>query len=920
MSSINPSSGSTAPLAPTTSTPTAPVPATSVTSLDTISATTVSKPTFFQAAGSSRPGLEAPQPLSLLQYSNLVGIARINLQSQSNYSSELGFNVNKHMWDNTFASAALVRQMYNDIVNIQQNQTLISQQEQAQVNAVTPSINAYNASNDFSGDQAATDAVNQAITDYNNGVITQAQYNDAVNTYNTYAQNHNMQTYATDYDAQATAYNSQVDAINTDITALNVDRAQQGLIPFPLETMLPSGLLPSAGLSPPAVTPIPLIPNPPSTIPNVTVGVPTVPLNTVLQNANFKSRANNLLDGANTFSQILGNAEKYRNSTVFIHKDLFNIKNPSTERSSYVQDNNQGSKPSPTGNAAASSSGYTSLALGLSSSGITRVLGLNVFTAAAKQSQIPAYLSDFLTLINIAIGQKAGLLSAAPGVLAVGDSSLGNLAGGPPTNILVALGFSSVIRGLIASNQLSGLVGNLLASNGVSENDLVVLTRTITAGLHLSLIQQAILQVANALGLPGSISQVLGNVSGIPNLDSILGSAVNPTVNDVLRNTRFTDSLKKALTQELILKNTEMDAQQASLIVNQAVDNANAEADYASTYAYSQALKDELIQQGVDEQSAQESASQTNALVSSEISSAYLDDEINQSQIDESIQNSDLIKQDTQKSELTARSIRDATLMSLSQQGYAFQDALKKSDELAAILTGNRLAQEFSAQTLKEGLLQKSLAENIARYGGDPGMASSIAASILSSSYRSAQEVRDSIYAQMIASGMNIASAHGVADNASLVSGNINGFGNIGGSGSVLSPSEVADKLASQAYELLKGSFDNPTARSIAEQLAAAVVGSPTNQDIEYSNRINPTSLLNQANDQIAILKETNENQILNAVRESFRETMRPTDDLSYIVNKQNEPGTELINAMSLMNAGHGKHPTNFVQSVDIPA
>lgn len=927
MSSIDPSSGPTGPSAPAG--PTAPTSGTGAAGpVDTITSSNPTRPTYFSTSNSATPWLVPPDgDMSLLKYANLIGTARINLTTQTSYSDQMGFTVTKNMWANAIGVAEMIRSFYQNLRTIHANTDQLAATQQAHASLLTPVIDDYNLQNDFAGDQAATDAMNLAIGQFNSGSITETQFNDAVNTYNSYADAHNLLPYVIDYNAQATLYNAQVDAFNDTVQATNLLNASLGLPLLPEEEYLPTGILPPASLAPPATPPVALLPTLPTSIPSADPAIADSSFNSLVEQSGFEDYVNDLLDSVNQTNDLLFNADNFRDLNVFTHRNLLDPQNPPYLNESYIQKDRQGSSPPSSGQGAAVGGGYTTLSTGLHSNALSSTLGLGNYIASAQDTNAAIFLEKLVATANLSVGRTAGLLSASPAVLSVGESSLGGLsAGSAAVDVLAALGFSNVIRGLINSRALTGLVGNLLATNGVSEKDLAVLTRSVTAGFQLSLIQQSIFQVAKALGLPGSVAQVLGNISGIPRLDSVLRSAATPTVNDLIANQHQANFLKNNLITQLSLSHPELDQGQAAQIVSDAIDRAIAQGDYASTAAFSSALQDQLIQQGLDEDSAIASSVQASALIDDELYNDSLDQSVTDDSIQESILESDSITQQAiessiQSSQLvketqTVRDIRDGVLKELTLQGAVFQDALKRANQLAEAITGKHLAEAISAQTLDESALQKSLQENLARTG-HPALAGTITEAILASGFKSAAEIHLGVFAQLKAAGIADADAHAIADRAVVIKKDADAFLSVGG-GSILSLSEVSGRLQAEAYAILNKSFDNPTAMSVARQLAMAIVGAPSNQDISYDDLKRPVSLLNLANDQIAALKETNDTRILDDVKESFREVMRPTENLFYIVNWQNTPGTELINAMSITNGSNGKRPSNYLQSVDI--
>lgn len=888
--------------------------------VDSLSTSSASTQASFFSLSPSAPVLTAPQAMSLLQYANSVSTARSDLSNQTVTSEERGFLVNKDVWGNAIATAQSIRDRYNSIRQVQHTQSNLAQNQQQQSDTMTPLIDAYNIQNDFTGDQAATDAMNQAITDFNNGTITDVDFNTAVNTYNSYAATHNTQPYVTDYNAEVIIYNQQVDDDNATITQTNIERATLGLDPLPLETPLPTGILPTQSLAPPAVVPVPALPVLPTTIPPVDPVIVDESLDSFLDQTNFKEYVEDLLHGLRATGAKINLAYSFRDLNMFIHRDILNIKNPTYDPDSYIQNNEKGTGPSVSGEGAASGSGYAQLAAGTSGSTLPRILGKNLFYAAAKASQAPTYLADVLALANVSIGQTVGLLSAAPGALGIGQNSLDvSRQEGSVVSVLMALGYANVVRGVVTSQGIKEYLGDLIAGNGLGTENASKLTKAITAGFQLSLIQQAIFQVANALGLPGSVAQILGNLNGIPNAETILGSAANPNVNDVLGNAHLSQYLKNNLVSQSGLNSEVIEASLKATI---------AKGEFESTYAFSNALQEELINQGVQEDEAIAASVQAGQLVDSEISSDYLDESVTSDQISEGIQQSDRVTQEAIAASVnqynlikdgqTAREIRDNVIEQLTLQGYAFKDALAAADKLAAVITGSELAKEISAEQYNQSLLQSSLAENIARHGGSSGLAGTVASS-LQGQYANTTAIREAIFSQLTAAGITIADAHAIADQAVLIKKDADPFLTVGGSG-IVSTDMIFERIKAEAYAALKSNFGGPGAMSLATQLAKAVVGPPSNQDIKYDDLNRPVSLLNLANDQIAALNEFGDRETLAAVTDSFRETMRPTDNLFYIVNKQNTPGEDLINAMSLMNSGHSKKPTNYLSSIDIAA
>lgn len=817
---------------------------------------------------------------------------------------------------------------------------------QSLMDPVNTAINNYN--NLIATTAFWTTTMNQAVIDYQNGAITDAQYNNIVSQYNQFANDTNglLQVYATAYSNAVDNFNSIVssDSYQNQIINFNEARRNDPNLPIPKE-LLPqqptinkidtnSLLLPTNiafGPPPPDVSPVPLLMQSIMPIPVYGSVTPTNPLNYLATffSPIFSSAFPNLTQ----LNQFLNLQSAYREFLIFNSVTGNNLitNNAFIERLPPVFLSSGGPAGSVSGVALAS------IILGLDNRSLGAIISQSIIDAArsAELAPIPQTVADQILFYGLGLLNNASLSAALPTLSILGKDPSLLAGGGPAVKAVLALSLVNQINSLIGSNAINSAVQSFLAAAGLGPTDIAKVQGILTSGLQLGLLQVALLQTAKSLGLPGLIPQVLGNLTGIPNLAQLLGIGAGLSLNDVLANPVSTVYLKSTLANELVFLKGVSQAS-ADQLVNGALNSVIGNTPFLSDTEFRIGLIRGFSNAGLDPATAIQLADQAQSVVRTEILQRDLDTTfINSALTQASLQNDLFQRQDLnnaigrtlQNEDIqTKREFGDRLTNELQLEGLNRSDARNLANQVVATLQSEQLKNAFTSAQVNRQILEASIVNGLVQKGYSQDQAQNIAATsldnVFAKQFAAELLLRESLSNELKLLGISTQTAAELAAGASVALIGADVLRSIG-AGQILARAELAERLTIEITNSLKPTLGTPQALSIATQLAAAIVGrpSPSPDQIVTDDIRNPTSVLNQLDAVVFYVKAALQDRGNQALTDSFSNFVRPSYSLFDLSERFLDPANTLLltAAWGAMYQGVGTEPTNYLKSVDIP-
>jgi hypothetical protein len=496
--------------------------------------------------------------------------------------------------------------MGKSLAAIRQQITSLQEQEQAlftnqnneiatENTAITNLNNAVSATQ--AQDQAEVNTMNQAIAQYNAGSITADQFNAVATAYNAYVAGRNaaLQPAIDAYESATNTFDQEVAANNALIAQLNVALASYGIPAIPLQTQEPPNPPLAAIMQTQPLAPLPLpVPDVPSpqTIPLLDPITPP-PLN--------------LNDFLSTYYQPIAQAlisslqlTNLQNKNHIANIDFFIFTLPGTKPTQApaladpVPDLFLGS----TSGQATGGVGLASSSPFFSSPHTNGLLASAISSADQQQFQSQDFIPvlGHFAIFATQLALYGGLLAAALGLRIIGTNAII-----VPNAVLAYSLANSIANAQVTAQQVSsGKIQQLVKEKVLQEfgqtfdqNSLNNLADLLTASVNLSLLQSSLLNSAVALGTPGLAPQVLGNVLGTPP-----SALTQPSPQQEANNPFSLIFLKSLLSNQLTESNAVNDNAQAQQVVNNAVNNIQAQ-NSLNTTSFNNAFVQQLTAAGI---------------------------------------------------------------------------------------------------------------------------------------------------------------------------------------------------------------------------------------------------------------------------------------------------------------------------------
>ena len=274
--------------------------------------------------------------LTIGAFSDFTLIPLDELRSILNQNEIADSAANKKMTANLVDQGNAFLTIYNTIRDIALNEIQLKETQTQQINDFNQAADTYNNQvqatmpyyvGSESSDDYMTDQMNQAISDYNNGAIDDAQFNTIATNYNAYVNSRNvtLAPLVADYNNAFATFNSEVAANNANIDAQNKIRAQYGVpaIPtqdsatvsaFVMPTQSPAPLTIPVASIPDRPVPVDMTPVPPASTPSDLIKQYFVPFQkNQLASLTLSERSRDLVEA---FQDYIKFVLKGRNATV----------------------------------------------------------------------------------------------------------------------------------------------------------------------------------------------------------------------------------------------------------------------------------------------------------------------------------------------------------------------------------------------------------------------------------------------------------------------------------------------------------------------------------------------------------------------------------------------------------------------------
>jgi hypothetical protein len=517
--------------------------------------------------------LQDPQ-ITINQFSTQVQSAINAQRSQFNANASSDAAVAKALNLNQFDAASGLTALYNDYLAYSALLNALGEDINGQIGDLNDAINTFNdnMSAGLPDDQNWTDTMNQAISDYNQGLLTDTQFNQIATQYNQYVQtrNNEIQPYINDVNAAINTFANNQAANNAKIEELNAIGAKIGIPPLPdlngstLQTLLPTQA------SAPLTIPVAQLPQREAMSPVPTVGV-----------MSFSDLMANYYEPIFSAQMIALTLNNVKNDLgqAFLDQQKYLLGKTRYDANAFIDKTPQLFFGSSEGGV--SQSGGVAVGImsaGLDAKGMIGQLSQGIYLGALKgfNEQMTQNQMDSLRLSVTVRLSEMGLNAALPTLQTLAPLST------PPTSetLGIAYGatFSDIVAQFVKSDALRQTAEEFVNKEFAGKFDAQQqqqFTDQLTAGLRLSFLERALIVQAQSLGLPGLPQQILGNTAGAP--EAATAAAGDLTTQDVVNNPLSLAFIKTQLSGSLVQQQgvPQSDAQaQVNLAVNQAIVQA----------------------------------------------------------------------------------------------------------------------------------------------------------------------------------------------------------------------------------------------------------------------------------------------------------------------------------------------------------
>lgn len=582
--------------------------------------TTSSSPSLSLFLSASEINLPLPQ-LTLSQFMKTVNNA-LNTLRDTVFANENQNNLTlRNMHLNGLLVASNLSSIFNNLIKLAQAQSQLFDAETSQTSAINSAIQNFN--NNISSTQPSpgsdaqqTNAINLAIAQYNAGTLSLADFTIAVDSYNTYASSRNLTIapFVATLNSAIATYNLQVSAINAQIEEVNIIRLGVGLDPLPLEEPLtPVTVLPLVTI--PDTLPVPSLP-PRTSVPLLPTPDPA-PTSHDLISTIFSPQFDAELPPVITFQNFLQLVQSYREFVQFFLESRVKI-----QPNGYIEPLPAVFFNSSAGVSTVAGVGLGSIAIGLDTRGMEKLLGDAIYTSAALQFglPLPARLVETLKLFSLKTLSVGALLATIPAMRLVANKLPFIDITRSASDVFLGFTYSTQISNSLAADDRLLTIQGFARSEFPGFNDarLKQLSSALNAGLNISLLNFGLFQLSQSLGIPGLASQLVGQPL-----------SEGSTVADTFQNPLSVANLKFNLAQQLVSTNVSNPVN-ANSVANTSINSVIAQNDIKSAQDLRASLLQEFQKQGVANQSAIALAQSASDFITAESLGLYLlDNKIN---------------------------------------------------------------------------------------------------------------------------------------------------------------------------------------------------------------------------------------------------------------------------------------------------
>jgi len=747
---------------------------------------------------------------------------------------------------------------------------------------------------------------------------------DPFSAYQAYAtsENSTLTSLGNAYIAAVNHFNINVlPGINATITANYPNIPTQQAIPVPA---LSDILLPT--------TP----PNPPTAnfYPNVSLIVPVTPSGSITPTSSasyLEAFYNNVFASdlalLNSFIKTITQAQAY------LEFKVYNIRGLSNVETGYIAKNKVAPNKTTTFEGAGTGAALTTNIDGLDSPAITSILSGSILSGAqlnTKRANLPQNIHLHLTANTMRALQNASLYSALPAAALLPNV----IPAGTASKAALALTFLNSVSNLAASGAPANSVVAALEAAGVSEDGKAKVAGPLTSGLQLGLLLTGLFQVANALGLPGLIAQVIGNSAAGSEVNQSLASTTGYGLNDVLQNSVSVSLLKQKLVDAVVGQGT-WSASTAQKLIDSAVNKIVGKSEFVNNIEFATNLVRGFKAIGLDDATTAKLTDISQDFVRSEqlnqdLDTAYVQQSVNE----QSINNALFQKQDVQaalntiaanqadqaqsdqNATYTLRDFRDDLITQLQVQGDNLKTSRQTADAVLDSIRSDQLKNSFNSQNINSVQLNSSLVYALLAHGAPSTAAQTTADAVtkgvISKQLNAEVLARENIYNSLIASGIAAKTAADISAKSALLLDNVNALKDTRAS-QILDQQTLAETLNTEIKNRLKKTIGIADATKIANQIVLTILGSATaapsitpttaapaapnavtENDVVTDQVARPSSVLNQINSSIKDLKKANKEKAIEQLAAIFRAYRSPNVDLFALMARVRDPGERL--------------------------
>lgn len=689
---------------------------------------------------------------------------------------------------------------------------------------------------------AQVNTINTAIAQYNAGTITKNQFDAAMSTWNSFAQNNPA---ATTYNSAINGISPNADQANALINSYNATANQTGL---------------------PTLPNIPSPPTPPSsfpTIPSDNTPVSSIPVPTPLPDQTSLSSspvAAAIIDQSAlinfTLSLVQSTFTTYQYISAYQDFQRFYLGSTLTLLfpDAYI------SVPRVTvfGGGLGGGAGISDFIPFNDSPLTVSALALNDFLSNMGGIQNAMLLEVLQSSLSSALG--SAIFPSITAALALLSPRLAVL--NPESQAIdaaIGLAVASNLLSLVESNPdqsqflglLQGSLGDILLSNDV--------VAQLQAGFNVALLGLALTVLSTSLDLPGLAPQVFGNIPGVSQLAIASALAGGLTLASFISNPVSLALLSGPLTNALALL-AGFSSEQAYSAIAQALGNAFGGLGSGATATQVQgALQQALVRAGIDPQTAQTLANLSTVLIAAEtagiLNVALNAENIDQQELATSLtvalnaqgiivnqqQISDAINAVSQENINNNRDLRDSLAVSLIDSLGVVQ-AFEAANQAIGLLLG----QQVSQNSINNALLQATVTSALWGIGNASSIAAAaIAATLGEGTFATQSQFRLALSANLIGLGVSEAAAFDAAFAASIQNSQPNNPLLTANPLTVLPPDQLANAIRTQVVATLGSELGVALATNIANRIATFVVGATEGNIALTAELQNPVSLLN---------------------------------------------------------------------------